>query len=212
MIAQESFKQPETLFEVTDNDDKLYMRILQMFNTIILKNVELLVLKICKEKNVENSFGLRQDIYVKIDGEMKIIEFKTSPVSFNSERMRYYVNRQKETRVKLVFVFLLCDSVVARDSIRKFENRIKSFEKNAEIEIILFEEFIEKLFGYDEKIKFLQSMKDFKAEVHQVIGYGITELCSSANRVKLKKSLLTELKEFDYKTVKEEKNTVWLSI
>lgn len=183
-----------------------------MFNTIILKNVELLVLKICKEKNVENSFGLRQDIYVKIDGEMKIIEFKTSPVSFNSERMRYYVNRQKETRVKLVFVFLLCDSVVARDSIRKFENRIKSFEKNAEIEIILFEEFIEKLFGYDEKIKFLQSMKDFKAEVHQVIGYGITELCSSANRVKLKKSLLTELKEFDYKTVKEEKNTVWLSI
>lgn len=59
LIAQESFKQPETLFEVTDNDDKLYMRILQMFNTIILKNVELLVLKICKEKNVENSFGLR---------------------------------------------------------------------------------------------------------------------------------------------------------
>lgn len=208
LIAQESFKQPETLFEVTDNDDKLYMRILQMFNTIILKNVELLVLKLCKEKNVENSFGLRQDIYVKIDGEMKIIEFKTSPVSFNSERMRYYVNRQKETCAKMVFVFLLRDSVVARDSIRKFENRIKSFEKNAEIEIILFEEFIEKLFGYDEKMKFLQSMKDFKAEVHQVIGYRITELCSSANRVKLKKSLLTELKEFDYKTVKEEKNTV----
>lgn len=208
LIAQESFKQPETLFEVTDNDDKLYMRILQMFNTIILKNVELLVLKLCKEKNVENSFGLRQDIYMKIDGEMKITEFKTSPVSFNSERMRYYVNRQKETCAKMVFVFLLRDSVVARDSIRKFENRIKSFEKNAEIEIILFEEFIEKLFGYDEKMKFLQSMKDFKAEVHQVIGYRITELCSSANRVKLKKSLLTELKEFDYKTVKEEKNTV----
>lgn len=135
LIAQESFKQPETLFEVTDNDDKLYMRILQMFNTIILKNVELLVLKICKEKNVENSFGLRQDIYVKIDGEMKITEFKTSPVSFNSERMRYYVNRQKETRVKLVFVFLLRDSVVARDSIRKFENRIKSFEKTPKLKL-----------------------------------------------------------------------------
>ena len=57
-------------------------------------------------------------------------------------------------------------------------------------------------------MKFLHSMKDFKAEVHQVIGYRITELCSSANRVKLKKSLLTELKEFDYKTVKEEKNTI----
>ena len=81
-------------------------------------------------------------------------------------------------------------------------------KKTPKLKLFFFEEFIEKLFGYDEKMKFLQSMKDFKAEVHQVIGYRITELCSSANRVKLKKSLLTELKEFDYKTVKEEKNTV----
>ena len=81
-------------------------------------------------------------------------------------------------------------------------------KKTPKLKLFFFEEFIEKLFGYDEKMKFLQSMKDFKAEVHQVRGYRITELCSSANRVKLKKSLLTELKEFDYKTVKEEKNTV----
>lgn len=85
---------------------------------------------------------------------------------------------------------------------------LKVLKKTPKLKLFFFEEFIEKLFGYDEKMKFLQSMKDFKAEVHQVIGYRITELCSSANRVKLKKSLLTELKEFDYKTVKEEKNTV----
>lgn len=68
---------------------------------------------------------------------------------------------------------------------------------------------MEDLCGINEKLSFQNAMVDFKSEMHKVIEYQITELCSSHNLMKMKGQLEEEIINFDYNKIKEKRFEEW---
>ena len=205
-IVRERINAPEALFDIKSTNDKLYIKILRNFEMTILRNVDRLIVNLCKAHNTNISIENLFDMTININGRSTALDFKTSPSGFDSGKLKAYLNRQEETGQPLLIVFLLKDSVAAQESLRNFTLRAQKFNPRVNIEVLLFEELIEMLFGYEEKLKFLNSMNGFREEMHEVIGYQITEICSSKNRLILRENLLSELESFDYSAVKDEKS------
>ena len=146
------------------------------------------------------------DLEIDFHGTKKYVEFKNSTMVFNSAamgRMSYEISNADKP---FVLVFLLRDNIDAREAVQKFAGRFKKNSNNS-IECCLFEDFLEEAFGFEVKDLFQKAMIGFKEEMHQAIGYQITELCSPYNLQKLKGVLEEELTVFDYDSIKRERFT-----
>lgn len=209
MLVVENKKQPESLFGIKDKSDKLYMNILQWFEMIAIQNVENLVARLCESKGVMNykNFGSKSsfDMEIEIKGERRYVEFKSQPNTMNSETISRMLYRIKENNTPVIMVFLLKDGIESREVVARFESRIREIDDSL-IECMLFEEFLEMLFGEDEKRAFQEEMADFKEEMHKAIGYQVTELCSPYNLDKLKKELEKEIVNFQYDAIKDQRH------
>lgn len=202
IVANGTLNRPDPLFEIASADDKLYIKILQAFEQIAIQNAEILICELCRRNHIQCTIQQYHDLIVNISGKDKYIEFKSSPCAFNADLLHRYVNRLKNEQLPTCMVFLLKDGIKTRESIQRFYKSINRIDSSVKVEAIIFEDFLEILFGSQEKNDFNESMRTFKEEMHQAIGYQITEICSSQNREKLKQQLLEDLHNFNYHEVK----------
>lgn len=213
LVVRENQNRLESLFGIKDKSDRLYLNILNWFEIIAIRNVEALISELCETKGVtyyrNPTSASYYDTEIEIEGQKKYINFRSQPNAMNSSSIYKMVYSIKENDVPAMIVFLLKDGLESRESVNRFESRLKKIE-DVNVECVLFEDFLEMLFGYEEKIAFLEEMADFKEEMHKAIGYQVTELCSPYNLEKLKQQLDSELSSFDYDAIKQQKyaNTV----
>lgn len=202
IIAQNSINRPESLFQIASADDKKYIKILQTFERIAVRNVEKLVQDLCASYNIKCDTECEWDMHISIDESSFFVEFRSSPYMFNSASIQHFVSNVKHCGSPVYLVFLLKDGINTRESLSRFRKTIQRIDSSVQINIIIFDDLIKMLFGDDEQYKFEHSMKTFNDEMHQVIGYQITEICSSTNKQKFKSQLHKELRDFDYRSVK----------
>lgn len=212
LVIKERRREPESLFGIRDENDRLYMRILTAFEMIVIHNVEKLVVDLCKKWGLYYSYHTNErsffDMEIEIGGEKKYIEFRNRTNTFNSSSYYAFAHKVQEADKPVLMVFLIMDSIESRESIVKIQNRMAGVgcEK---FNCVLFEDFVEDLCGIDEKLSFQNAMVNFKSEMHKIIGYQITELCSSYNLMKMKEQLEEEIKSFDYNKIKEKRFEEW---
>ena len=198
---------PEPLFEVSSVNDKLYNRILDEFDRIAIRHVEQLLYVLCKKYNVEAEMtgDIRYfDISVVIHHVRTYIEFKSVSI-FNSELLRKMIEKAKRCASPVYLVFLLKDGQQARRYLAKQEYRINETGTIPNLRIMLFEDLVLELFGREELDAFQKSMITYKDEMHQAVGYQITEIFNEHNLGTLKNELAVELQSFDYDRVKAER-------
>lgn len=209
IVVRESKSRPESIFGIKDAKDTLYMKILSEFERSAIFNVEHLVASICDDKGITNyrisDSRSYYDMVIQINGEETYIDFKSQPGMFDSVQMRNFSYRIKEQDEPVMMVFLVKDTIESHQALDKFTRFVNKSGELTNFKTMLFEEFLEALFGKEEKDKFTLAMKDFKDEMHKAIGYQVTELCSPYNLEKLRGELVQELLNFEYDDIKEKR-------
>jgi hypothetical protein len=119
----------EMLFGVKTDNDRLYSRILNLFEIVILKNVEHLVFQLCEENGVkcyvDSGDKKCNDMEIEIDRAMTIVDFKTQPKVFDSSAIAGLSHKAKIDRKSRAIVFLLKESIESRNYIDNFNYQIK---------------------------------------------------------------------------------------
>lgn len=196
LVLKSKGRKLEPLFGIKSDNDKLYMDILSAFETIAIQNVENLVAQLCEVKGVaRNPRPESFDVELMVDGERVYFDFRTQPFSMDTANRARLIGRIQAADAPVKIVFLLKDGVES-------QRALQIFEEKTGIECMLFEAFLGEIFGKEEEFAFATAMANFKEEMHKVIGYQITELCSPHNLANLKMELNEELKNFDYESIK----------
>lgn len=198
----------EPIFEVSSTDDKLYRRILTEFDFIAIRSVEKLIYDLCVRDNIPVQMSADSkdfDIIIDIDGVPSSVEFKSSPTAFNSSSYQSFILRVKEATRPVFLVYLLKDSPESRNTVYNRNCRMinKAASIGVELNITLLEDFMLKLFGSEEVKLFKKAMLTYKEEMHQAVGYQITEIFNYHNLAILKEELQNEFKTFDYNAIKQ---------
>ena len=209
IVVRENRRRPESIFGIKDAKDTLYMKILSEFEQSAIINVENLITSICEDKGIayhRTSDSLSYcDMVVQVYGVDTYIDFRSQPGMFNSAQKSNLTYRLKELNKPVMMVFLVKDTIESHQALDRFTKSLKEYGKLKQIKTMLFEEFLELLFGREERDKFTFAMRDFKEEMHKVIGYQVTELCSPYNLEKLRKELAQELISYRYDEIKEKR-------
>ena len=111
LVAQTDECRLESLFAIKDKSDDLYIKILDWFDKIAIRNVECLVEELCEAKGIDYGRDVMStcsyDMEIEIDGEKKKIEFKARPNSMDSNGIDRMLQRMKLDDVPVMMVFLL---------------------------------------------------------------------------------------------------------
>ncbi len=198
IVARNMFDRPMPLFEISNENDRLYTKILQQFNFVIMRSVDLLILDLCELHGINAFRDQDYDLKVEFNGKIRFVEFRTSPNTFSQGHLHEFVSRQVKDGMPLLIVFLLKDSAVTTKNLQLFQQRINRINERADIDAIIFEDFLEIYFGFDERLSFETAMLNFNEQMHDAVGYQITEICNSKNRQQLKLELSKELKDTDF--------------
>jgi hypothetical protein len=197
----------ETLFGIKSENDRLYMKILEAFEGIAVRNVENLVCGLSEEKGIvcirstaRGTFDLEMDI----EGERQYIEFKSQTNAMNSVSAQMFRRDVENSEKKVNLVFLLKESYDNRRRVDQFAGQYNG-DKSGKLTCWLFEDYLRTIFGEEEKKKFQMAMVNYKEEMHKAIGYQITELCSPYHLEKLKQQLDSELVSFHYDAIKQQR-------
>lgn len=182
-----------SIFDVADENDKLYQKILKRFNFLSLVKTEELIANLCKKHGLEfslncNHFGLS----IKQGDKLIYVELRTT--FFDSTKLQRFRNIVLACG-KTVYLVLLINEHISSDD-------LKSFNDIPNLEVANFERFLKIMFGEKEMIDFKKAMKTYKKEMHDAIGYRVTEIFNDSNLALLKKDLTRYLKSFDFRTIK----------
>ena len=190
-----SFK---TLFDLTSDNEEKYRKIKKAFESIVLRETEQLVVKLFENYGYKARLdNPGYDIEFDYNGKHFLLDFKTLPSTINFKE-----NLMKQKNGFYYFyVFLNKDSIDCRKEIQHLKNKYCGEQSNTKL--ILFESFLETMFGKNEKELFHEAMIDFETDFKKLIGYQITEICTPYNLNKLKKELDGEIKSFDYQKIRE---------
>lgn len=209
VVREKNRNLPESIFGIKDAKDTLYMQILTEFERSAIINVEHLVASICDDKEIVNyrtsDSQSYYDMVVQIDGVDTYIDFKNQPGMYDTALMRKFTYRIKELGKPVMMVFLVKDTIESHQALDRFTRFVNKDDELTNFKTLLFEEFIEILFGKEEREKLVFAMKDFKDEMHKAIGYQVTELCSPYNLEKLRGELNQELINYRYDDIKEKR-------
>ncbi len=208
LVVQENGNRTESLFGIKDTNDRLYNKILDQFEMVAIADVEKLVSWLCQKKGV--AYGMESgkvcayDMVLELDGVATAIEFKGQPNSMGADQMARFVSKVAKNQMPLMLVFLLKEGIESRHALHSFMSRIPTVE-GVQLECVLFEEFLERAFGSEERALFCDAMVNFKEDMHKAIGYQVTELCSPYNLDKLKKELDAQIRNYDYDSIKAQR-------
>lgn len=210
IVLKVSEPSPEPIFEVSSSDDKLYQHILYEFNMIAVRHVENLLYDLCVkyEIDVEKAVNIGSfDLKMSINGQLCCIELKTSPTVFNSSSYSRFINRVQNSQQPVYLVYLLKDSHQSRNAINRHELRINKNCNVSNLKTMLFEDFLLEQFGVNELNLFKKAMMTYKDEMHQAVGYQITEIFNSRNLAILKEELEQDILNFEYERIKNNRFT-----
>lgn len=208
IVLKESDPSIEPLFEVTSADDKLYRRILDEFDRIAVRHVEGLLFDLCRKYGVEAGMGTgaeQYDLQIIINGQPSCVELKTSALAFRGDAFRKFADQVGKCSQPVYLVYLLKDSLQSRNTVTRQEAEVKGSYGIHNLNVMLFDDLLLKLFGAKELRRFKNAMLTYKDEMHQAVGYRITEIFNDHNLANLKSELDEELRNFDYARIKEER-------
>ena len=209
LVVKEKDNRLEPLFGIKNANDKLYASILEWFDIIALRNVEGLVASLYQAKGIsylmENSGSKCNDMEFEIEGQRRVIEFKTQPNSMDTSAIRRFADRLRRSENPVMVVFLLKDGAQSSKAVANFAMRMERLEGICP-DCVLFEEFLELAFGKEERDAFCEAMANFKDEMHKVIGYQVTELFNPYNLEKHREDLNQELQKFDYDRIRKQRS------
>lgn len=216
ILKNKDFDRPQKFFIAGDDNEKTYklMKLItDKFTTIITFEIEKLLCSMCKENNVNYQYdeSSRGVFAVEISGKMTNVELKSTTEIINSSKineiLRIYRNYYDKTNQPVTFVFLLKKGIREYKSLDSFSKYpvVKEAIDNNYLSLNLLEDFILKVFGTKEYEKFNTAFKNFSTEINETIGYQITEICSSANKIKLQKELKEKLYSLNYDIIRKER-------
>lgn len=208
MVLNASEPSLESIFEVSSSDDKLYRRILNEFDRIAVRHVENLICDLCDKYKIDIELVANRgsfDLEISIDGQKCCIEFKTSPIVFNSPSYSRFADSVQNCKQPVYLVYLLKDSYRSRSAIAKQDLRMREKYDMSNLKTMLFEDFLLELFGVDELNLFKKVMITYKEEMHQAVGYQITEIFNPHNLATLKSELEQDILNFEYDRVKTDR-------
>ncbi|MDE5759350.1 MAG: hypothetical protein K2H85_12160, partial [Allobaculum sp.] len=208
LVLKASETSLEPIFEVSSSDDKLYRRILEEFDRIAVRHVDNLLYDLCEKHGVDveraDSTG-RYDLKISVKGQLCCIELKTSPMVFNADSLHRFIDRVKNCQQSVYLIYLLKDNQQSRNAIAQRNIRIQRYGDISNLKTMLLEDFILELFGVNELNLFKKAMLTYKEEMHQAVGYQITEIFNFHNLALLKKELEEEFINFEYERIKRER-------
>ena len=195
----------EPIFEISNSDDKTYNKILYELDRIALRHSKRLLADLCKDYGIDVKIDNKVtigDLQITVNYKPILIELVTSP---RTDRLKSKVIEARNLTLPIYFVYLLKDTQKSRDILAKKENALNEICKPIDIRFVLFDDLLAELFGYKELNRFRMAMSTYKEEMHQVIGYQITEMFNEHNLSLLKKELEEELRLFDYDSIRQER-------
>lgn len=208
LVIKDSEPQLEPIFEVSTTRDKLYRKILNAFDMIAIRNAEKLLYSLCEKHDINANISAAQrfDLEIEIGGESCFVDLKSSPLTMNASSLKRQVEQIKECSQKVYMVFLVKENQKSKSAIATQERIIKNLCGIVDnLSIMLLEDFILKLFGSEELKDFKKAMVNFSDEMHQAVGYQITEIFNAHNLGILRNELEIELKEFDYERARHDR-------
>ncbi len=201
LVVKAARHEPESLFGIKSDNAKLYTKILAFFEMTLIKNISRLVSDLCNVKGIPcaaaASGGSMFDLEIEFNGKPQLVAFKTQPNAMNSASRSAMLHEISAAGKPANLVFLLKDGCESQRSIRRMERDA--------VRCFLFEGFLEALFGADEKRAFQDAMEHFTEEIHNATGYQAMELCSPYNLQKFKEELSSELLNFPYEAIKNQR-------
>lgn len=208
IVMEASTTSIESIFEICGPDDKMYSRILATFNNIVMRHVEDLIVNLCIKYNIfvekTDRTGLF-DLMMSMHGRMCYVELKTFPKIFNEYTYRGFLNRVKKCGKEVYLVYLLKDSQKSRNEIERERLRMQKFQENdSNLNILLFEDFLLGQFGVEELNLFKKAMSTYRHEMHEMVGYQITEIFNDRNLYQLKSELDSDIYNYQYDRIKKE--------
>ena len=144
---------------------------------------------------------------MKIDGQLCCIELKTSPRVFNSDSYRRFIDYVQNSQQPVYLVFLLKVSPQSRIAIARQSLQIHKRCDLPNLKTMLFEDFLLEQFGITELNLLKKAMMTYKDEMHQAVGYQITEIFNPHNLAVLKAELEQDILNFEYDRVKNNRFT-----
>lgn len=203
-----SYKKPRlrSIFKISSLDDNLFREIIDKFDRISFKYAKKIIELMCQDHGIEYEFkrdnrynieGRSKFSYFFIDGQK--IYFKLFPyfeiggVQVTDLKKQFY-----ETGDKVLGVFTLQANDYNKDRVHKMGDHWKKSNPDLGLELLLYEEFIERFFGKEEVENFNNFMVDYQKEMRQILGFQITELLNNETLEKLKKESSDLLINFDY--------------
>lgn len=200
----------EPIFEVSSSDDKLYQRILEAFNMIAVRHAENLLYDLCVKYKIDAEKAVNRDSFdlmMSINGQSCCIELKTSPTVFNSTSYSRFIDCVQNCQQPVYLVYLLKDNHQSRTAIARHDLDTHKKCDTSNLKIMLFEDFLLEQFGANELNLFKKAMMTYKDEMHQAVGYQITEIFNSHNLSILKAELEQDFLNFDYDRIKNDRFT-----
>lgn len=207
IVLQYAEPSVEPIFEVSSADDKLYKRILEEFDRLAVGYADNLLQALSVkygilEKNADRDPGA---LIMTVDGKKSYIELKTN-VARNQRVTNVWVKQVQHSDLPVCFVFLLKDSQESRKAIMRQETEMRKLDSSLRIRALLLDDIFAEQFGAEEWKRFREAMATFKEEMHQTVGYQITEIFNPHNLEQLKTNLKGELFSMDYDRIMHDKH------
>lgn len=195
-----------SIFSISSLDDELYKDIIKKFDRVAFEYAEKLIEAMSQKYGLEgvfrhgNSFdsqGRRKYSYFLIDGHK--VYFRLFPTyNINSAMAGKLRNLAEKTGEKVLGVLTVNPSLHNIQRVRNMNQSRKEHYPDIDIELILYEEFIERFIAKEEVENFKNFMEGYQKEMRQILGFQITELLNDKTLEKLKKESADLLINFDY--------------
>ena len=208
IVMNQTGRMIEPIFEVTSEDDKLYKRLLDEFDMIAIRNVERLIGDLCIKHGIDVELAGNTgyfDLIMTREKTKYCIELKSSPRALNANGIERFMMHAESIGNPVCLVLLIKDSEKSRKEVQRIELHGTRKKYHDNLRIMLFDDFMTEFFGEDELKIFKKAMVPYKNEMHNAIGYQITEIFNEHNLALLKAELEKELREFDYENQREER-------
>ena len=213
IVLKQKNRTLEPIFEITSDDDKLYEKLLDEFDRIAIRNVERLIGGLCQKYGFDVELAGNSgefDLIISKGSKSYCIELKSSPRVLSAIGMRHspierLMRAIESTDKPVCVVFLVKDNEESRNEMLRIESRRLQNKYPDNLKFMLFDDLMNEFFGENELNDFKKAMISYKEEMHQAIGYQITEIFNEHNLLALKADMDNELRTFDYDSLRRER-------
>lgn len=210
IVLKHSHQEIDQLFEITTEHDNIYNLILTKFKFLTIHHAIKLLADLCIKHKISATMeptchNQYFDLLIELNSKKFFIKLRTNPNASNSSSRHALTENVKNVKNDVILIYLMKDTSRNRERLNKNIIVFKEKYNLNNLKIMLFEEFIESHFGELELKDFKKEMSTFKEEMHQVIGYQITEIFTANNLLKLKSDIEEYILTFNYQNKKESK-------